>query len=64
MGLPLCGWVEKTVNELETHWLSGKKKVSGTVISKEGHADNLLGYERILISLKKMQLIRHDSTLL
>ena len=25
-----------------THWLSGKEKVPGAVVSKEGHNDNLL----------------------
>ena len=35
-------WKKKTVNEVETHWLSGKEKVSGEAVSKEGHADSLL----------------------
>ena len=30
-----------TVYEVATHWLSGKKKVSGTVIRKETYADSL-----------------------
>ena len=33
MDLPLRAWVEKIVNELETHWHFDEKKVS-----KEGHA--------------------------
>ena len=37
MGFPLQTWVEKTVHGLEIYWLSGKKKVPGTVVSKEGH---------------------------
>ena len=31
---------------VETHWFFGKEKVTGAVISKEGHAHNLLGNER------------------
>ena len=38
-------WVEKTVHEVETHWLSGKERVSGTVVSKEGDANHLLRHE-------------------
>ena len=45
--LPLQAWVEKVVHKGEAHWLCNTEKVPGTVISKEGHADNLLGYEKI-----------------
>ena len=46
MGLPLHTWVEKTVNRVETPWLSGKEKVRDAVVSKEGDADNVLGHEK------------------
>ena len=45
MGLPLLALVEKTVNGVETHRLSGKEKVLGTAVSKEGDAYRLLGYD-------------------
>ena len=38
MGLPLHARVEKTVHEVETHWLSDRGKVLGTADNKEGHA--------------------------
>ena len=38
--------VEKTVNGVETHWLSGKENVPGPAVSKEGDVDNVLGCER------------------
>ena len=43
MGLP--PWVEKTVYEVEIHWLSSKEKVPGAAVIKGGHADSLLGCE-------------------
>ena len=43
MGLQLSAYVKKTVYGVETHRLSSKEKVLGTA----GHADILLGYERI-----------------
>ena len=46
MGLPLCAWVKKIVLGVETPWLSGKEKVQGAAVSKEGHAYSLLGHER------------------
>ena len=36
-------WVENTVHQMKTYWISGKEKVPGAVVRKEGHADNLLG---------------------
>ena len=39
--------LEKTLHEVEIHWLSDKEKVLGAVVSKEGHADSLLGRVRI-----------------
>ena len=30
---------------METHWLSGKEKVPGVMVSKEGHADSVLEYK-------------------
>ena len=53
---PLWSWVKNIVHEVETHWLSSKKKVLATVVSKEDHSDSLLGHERTLISLNKVQL--------
>ena len=49
MGLPLQTWIEKTVYTVETHWLSSKEKVPGIAVHKEGHADSVLGHERIHI---------------
>ena len=46
VGLPLWAWVKKTDQGVETQGLSSKEKVSGAVVSKEGHPDNLLGHER------------------
>ena len=46
VGLPQRAWLEKTVHEVETFWLSDKEKVPVTAISKEGDADNFLGHER------------------
>ena len=46
MGLPLQARVERTVHAVETDWLSNKEKIPCTVVSKEGHADSLLGHER------------------
>ena len=46
MDLLIQAWVEKIVHWIETHWLSGKEKVQGTVVSKEGDTDSLLGHER------------------
>ena len=45
-GLSLRARVEKTVHELETHRLSGKERVPGAVVSKQGNADCLLGCKR------------------
>ena len=47
LSLPLRSWVEKTVNGVETHWLSCEEKVLGAAINKEGHADSVLGHEKI-----------------
>ena len=33
------------VYRMETNWLSSKEKVLGAVVSKEGHANSLLGHE-------------------
>ena len=42
-------------NKVETHQLYVKEKVPGTAVSKEDHADSLIGHERThhLISLKR-----------
>ena len=54
MSLPIRAWVEKIIHEMETHWLSGKVKVPGAVVSKECHADSLQGHERVDL-LEKIQ---------
>ena len=46
MGLPLQ--IEKTVYGIETHWLSGKGKVLGTAVNREGHADSNLEHEKTM----------------
>ena len=46
VGLARQAWVGKTVHRVERHWLSGKEKVPGAVVSKEGHADSLLNLEK------------------
>ena len=33
MVLLSCDFVEKTIHEVETHWLSSKEKVPGTAVS-------------------------------
>ena len=43
MNLPLGA--KNTVHEVKTHGLSGKETVTDEAVSKEGHADSLLGYE-------------------
>ena len=43
MGLPLWFWVEKSVHGGETHWLSSKENIVGTIVSWE--TNSLLGYE-------------------
>ena len=45
--LPLQAWVENTVSGVKIHWLSSKEKVLGAAVSKDSHADSLLGDERI-----------------
>ena len=39
MGFLLRVWVIKTIHVVETHWLSGKEKVLGTAVCKEGNAN-------------------------
>ena len=46
MGLSLWTWVKKTIYGLEMHWCYSKEKILGAALSKEGHADSLLGYEK------------------
>ena len=46
MRLLWWAWVEKTDHGVETHWLSGKKNIPVSGVSKEDHADNLLGHEK------------------
>ena len=46
--LPQRGWVKKkSVYGMETYWLFSKLNVLDETVSKEGHADNLLGYQRM-----------------
>ena len=59
MGLLQWALIEKAVHGAALHWLSGKEKFPGAVVSKGGHADSLLGHEKdssLLISLKNVQL--------
>ena len=44
IGLPQWAWVEKIIHGVEAHWLSCKEKVPGVAVSKDGHADRLLGH--------------------
>ena len=47
MSLPQFAWVKKTVHQVETHITSGKEKIPGAAaVSKGGHANSFLGYER------------------
>ena len=41
-------WVRKTVDGKETHRLFIKEKKLGTMVSKEGHADSVLGHEKLI----------------
>ena len=62
IGLPLEASVEKLVYGVETYWLSGKEKLLGAAISKEGHVDNVLGKDlSLLIFLKKGAIIKSVS---
>ena len=45
--MPQQAQVEKTVDGVETHWLSGKETVPGATFCKEGHADSFPGQETI-----------------
>ena len=59
MDLLLQAQVKKTVHRVETHWHSGKEKVPGAAVNKEGDADSLLRYERTYhywFPLKKVKL--------
>ena len=42
MGLPQLAWIKRIVDGLETQWLSGKENILGTMVNKEGYADNPL----------------------
>ena len=55
--------VEKTVHEMETHWLSGKEKVLGAAASKEDHADCFGTWKgpSVLISLRKCATVNSAS---
>ena len=39
MGLPLWAWIEKIIQEVDIY------RLSGAMVSKEGHADILLGHK-------------------
>ena len=67
MDLPLRTLIEKKIHAVETHWVSGKEKVCGNLVSKGGHADSLLGFPRKVITVKSAyycQLFRQNSTYL
>ena len=42
----LRAWIIKTVNWVETQWLFDKENIPRVVVSKEVHADSVLGNER------------------
>ena len=42
----VCHYVEKIVDGMEANWLSGREKDPGAAVSKEDHAESVLGYER------------------
>ena len=46
MALLLQACVKNIVYGMETHLLSGKEKIPGVAVCKEGYADSLLGHER------------------
>ena len=46
MGLSLWGWVEKKTHHVETHCLSVTWKVLLEDVSKEGHTESILWYEK------------------
>ena len=46
MGLRLKAWIENTYPEEKTRQLSGKEKIFGAAVCKEGHTDSVLKYER------------------
>ena len=35
-------YVVKTVHGVKIHWFTGKEKIPGTTVSKEGHTDSLV----------------------
>ena len=43
---PLHAWKERLVHGVEIQWLSGKEKVPGAAVRKEGHPDSNLGHKR------------------
>ena len=45
LNLGLSLRVKKTVHGVGTSWNTGKEKVSKAVVSKEGHADSVLGHD-------------------
>ena len=42
MSLPLRTWIEKTVNEEETHWFSSKENILGAAVSKDVLIESVL----------------------
>ena len=38
--------LQLTVDEVEAHWHSNKEKVPDAAVSKEGHADSVLGHKK------------------
>ena len=72
MDFPSQIWAEKPAHEVETHWLSSKEKVQGAAVSKEDHAESVLGPNSIAFlekgatvdSASYHQLFRHNSSYL
>ena len=46
IGLPFQVWVKKAMHSVET-LTQGNENLSDAVVSKEGHADTVLGHDRI-----------------
>ena len=46
MDLPRWAKVKKTFYVVEIHWLSSEEKIPDAAVSKEGHTDGFVGYEK------------------
>ena len=62
IGLPLQTFVEKRVQWAKTHWLSGKEKIQGTVISSEDNQYSGTWKDLSLINLFEKGAIVNSSS--